>query len=285
MADPEVQCEPAIVNFTAQVSKPANTSVIKYNWWFGNGQSLLNSTTFAPQNIPYDTAKRTWYDVSLKVENVWGVGANEVCAIQKDSIGYIKILPQPKADFSSDPGYNTTVAFPKFNFKNEGTIRWSSPGKLEHLWNFGTGDADDTSTKTNAVFSYPADTNKYRVHLSSIYTYTYKLIDQICIDTIGKVREIDPDVTVFVPTAFSPERSGPRTNNVFKAIVNGEKTFHIDLYNRWGQMLWTTDDKNASWDGTFMGEDVQQDVYTWVIKVTAFDGEVYTYEGTVTLLR
>jgi gliding motility-associated-like protein len=123
------------------------------------------------------------------------------------------------------------------------------------------------------------------VHLSSIYTYTYKLIDQICIDTIGKVREIDPDVTVFVPTAFSPERSGPRTNNVFKAIVNGEKTFHIDLYNRWGQMLWTTDDKNASWDGTFMGEDVQQDVYTWVIKVTAFDGEVYTYEGTVTLLR
>ncbi len=285
MADPEVQCEPAIVNFSSIVTKPANTSNIKYNWWFGNGQSLLNSVNFQPQNIPYDTAKRDWYDVSLKVENIWGLGAGDVCAIQKDSIGYVKILPQPKADFSSDPGYNTTVAFPKFNFKNESIIRWSSPGKLEHLWYFGTGDADDTSTKTHAVFSYPADTNKYRVHLSSIYTYTYKQVDQVCIDTIGKVREIDPDVTVFVPTAFSPERSGPKTNNVFKPIVNGEKTFHVELYNRWGQMLWKTDDKNASWDGTYMGEDVQQDVYTWVIKVTAFDGEIYTYEGTVTLLR
>lgn len=285
MADPEVQCEPAIVNFEAQVSKPSNTSVLRYNWWFGNGQSILGSTNFMPQNIPYDTAKRNWYDVSLKVENVWGTGVDELCAIQKDSIGYIKILPQPKADFESDPGYSTTVAFPKFNFQNLSTIRWSSPGKLEHLWYFGTGDSDDTSTKTHAVFSYPADTNKYRVHLSSVYTYTYKQVDQVCMDTIGKVREIDPDVTVFVPTAFSPERSGPRTNNVFKPIVNGEKTFHVELYNRWGQMLWKTDDKNASWDGTYMGEDVQQDVYTWVIKVTAFDGEIYTYEGTVTLLR
>jgi len=67
--------------------------------------------------------------------------------------------------------------------------------------------------------------------------------------------------------------------------VNGEKTFHIELYNRWGELLWETDDKFLGWDGKYRGTDAQQDVYAWVIKVTAYDGEKYQYEGTVTLLR
>ncbi len=283
LADPKIQCEPAIVNFISVLNKPLASPNVKYYWYFGNGDSLTNTTTFNPQNILYDTAKRTWYDVKVRLENQYGSG---VCATTKDSIGYIKVLPQPKADFSSDPGYSTTVAFPKFKFQNLTQIRWNSPGSIDYLWYFGTGDVDDTSTLHHPVYNYPSDTNKYRVHLSSIYSYPNPISPlKQCFDTIGKVREIDPDVTVFVPTAFSPERSGPKANNVFKPIVNGEKTFHIDLFNRWGQLLWTTDDKNASWDGSYMGEDVQQDVYMWVIKVTAYDGKEYTYEGTVSLLR
>jgi gliding motility-associated-like protein len=122
---------------------------------------------------------------------------------------------------------------------------------------------------------------KYRVVLTSTISYG----GLTCTDSLGQVREIDPDVTVFVPTAFSPEGTGPKDNNVFKAVVNGEKSFHIQILNRWGEKLWETTDKNASWDGKSRGEDVQQDVYMWVIKVAAFDGEEYTYEGTVTLLR
>jgi gliding motility-associated-like protein len=156
---------------------------------------------------------------------------------------------------------------------------------MSYLWHFGTDDVDDTSTLYNPIHSYTADTNKYYVHLTSTYTYNYKGTDFTCWDTISQLRKIGPDVTVFVPTAFSPERTGPKTNNVFRAVVNGEKTFHIELYNRWGEKLWETDDKYAGWDGTYKAEDAQQDVYAWFIKVTAYDGEEYTYEGTVTLLR
>ena len=285
MADPEIQCEPAIVNFTAMVNKPFASPNLRYTWWFGNGDTIRKSTTFNPQNIKYDTAKRTWYDVSLIVDNQWGVNDTQVCRIQKDSIGYIKVLPQPKAGYSSDPGFFTTVAFPKFKFFNETKVRWTSPGAMSYLWHFGTDDVDDTSTMYNPIHSYTADTNKYYVHLTSTYTYNYKGTDYICWDTISQLRKIGPDVTVFVPTAFSPERTGPKTNNIFRAVVNGEKTFHIELYNRWGEKLWETDDKYAGWDGTYKGEDAQQDVYAWFIKVTAYDGEEYTYEGTVTLLR
>ncbi|MFM6983204.1 MAG: gliding motility-associated C-terminal domain-containing protein, partial [Chitinophagaceae bacterium] len=79
--------------------------------------------------------------------------------------------------------------------------------------------------------------------------------------------------------------TGPKTNNVFRAVVNGEKTFHIELYNRWGEKLWETDDKYAGWDGTYKGEVSHQNVYVWKISVTAYDGKAYQYEGTVTLFR
>ena len=286
MGDPEVQCEPAIVNFTAMVAKPAGSPNLRYNWWYGNGDSLMQSTTFNPPNIKYDTAKRTWYDVTLIVDNQWGVGPAQACSIRKDSIGYIKVLPQPKVGFSSDPGFFTTVAFPKFKFFDETKVRWQRPDvKMDYEWNFGSGDVDDTSTKMNPIHSYTADTMKYYVHLTSTIRYQYKNQEYICWDSISQLRKIGPDVTVFVPTAFSPEKTGPGANNVFKAVVNGEKTFHIELFNRWGEMLWKTDDKNASWDGFYRGIEAQQDVYMWVIKVTAYDGEEYQYEGTVTLLR
>lgn len=282
IADPEIQCEPALVNFEALVSKPYASPNLRYGWDFGNG---ANSNSKSPKLVPYDTAKRDWYDVSLTVTNLWDPIGNRSCATTKDSLDFIRILPQPKAGFSSDPGYSTTVAFPKFNFANETTIRWSNPGLLSHLWHFGTIDPDDTSSQIHPIFAYPADTNTYRVLLSTTYSYQYKALEYECVDTISQPRKIDPDVTVFVPTAFSPENTGPNANNRFKAVVNGEKSFHIEIFNRWGQLLWESDDKNASWDGTFMGENVQQDVYAWHIKVTGFDGEAYKYEGTVTLMR
>ncbi|MDP2176870.1 MAG: gliding motility-associated C-terminal domain-containing protein, partial [Bacteroidota bacterium] len=63
------------------------------------------------------------------------------------------------------------------------------------------------------------------------------------------------------------------------------KTYYVMLFNRWGEILWESTDKFAGWDGTYRGEDAQQDVYIWHVKVTAYDGEEYQYEGTVTLLR
>ncbi|MCC6818760.1 MAG: gliding motility-associated C-terminal domain-containing protein, partial [Bacteroidia bacterium] len=285
LADPEIQCEPALVNFEALVSKPFASSNLRYTWWFGQGDTILKSTTFNPKNVKYDTAKRTWYDVTLIVDNQWGSGPDQACSIRKDSIGYVKILPQPKVGYSSDPGFFTTVAFPKFKFFNETKVRWTSPGEMSYLWHFGSDDPEDTSTQYNPIHSYTADTNQYYVHLTATYTYFYKGEEYTCWDTISQLRKIGPDVTVFVPTAFSPEGTGPKANNGFRAIVNGEKTFHIELYNRWGERLWETDDKFESWDGKYKGEDAQQDVYAWFIKVTAYDGEEYTYEGTVTLLR
>ncbi|HEY1045624.1 MAG TPA: hypothetical protein VGF79_04240, partial [Bacteroidia bacterium] len=229
-----LQCEPAKVTFTALVSKPAGSSNLRYSWWYGNGDSIIRSTSAVQPNIPYDTANRNWYDVKLRVENVWGAGATETCPSEKFVADYVKVIPQPKAGFSSDPGFFTTVAFPKFKFFNETKYRWINPASMKYTWHFGTDDEDDTSTQVNPIHTYSNDTMKYWVHLTSEISYG----GLTCWDTFGQLRKIGPDVTVFVPTAFSPEGTGPGTNNVFRPVVNGEKTYHIELFNRWGEILW-----------------------------------------------
>ncbi len=283
-----VKCEAADIDFSSTVYKPAGSPNLRYTWYYGNGDTLRKSTIGNPQKR-YDTAQRGWYDVTLIVHNQWGANDDQACSIQKDSVDYVRVLPQPKAAFSSDPGFFTTVAFPKFKFKNETQYRWGAEN-MSYLWSFDLNDIEDTSTQINPIKTYPADTTVYWVNLMARYTYPASgditiSEDVVCEDSIGAFRKIGPDVTVFVPTAFSPERTGPKINNVFRPIVNGEKSYSIILFNRWGEILWESKDKFESWDGKYKDEDAQQDVYIWHIKVTAYDGEEYKYEGTVTLLR
>jgi gliding motility-associated-like protein len=271
IGNPLIQCEPGEVDFTSIVRKPLSN--IKYEWIFGNNST---STIANPINIKYDTANRNWYDVNLIVTNDWGGGVCQSILTKDD---YIKILPVPDAQFINEPNF-TTVAFPKFKFINQTQIRWGLDS-VKYLWSFNFPDTEDTSTQINPIKNYKADTSRYWVNLISSFTYE----DVTCLDSTSNILTIGPDVIVFAPTAFSPERTGPDRNNKFYITVSGEKTFEAMVFNRWGEILWKTKDKNEGWDGTYKREDSQQDVYVWRVKVSAYDGKIYYYEGTVTLLR
>ena len=273
IGSPLIQCEPGLVDFSSIIRKPKFNTL--YRWDFGNGDTSNLSNPF---NIRYDTANRQWYDVVLTIRNQWGSSGACVTTLFKDN--YIKILPQPKAAFLSEPNFFTTVAFPKFKFTNKTQIRWGLDS-VKYLWNFNNKDLDDTSTQINPIKIYPVDTTVYLVNLISSFTYN----GVTCYDSVGALRKIGPDVIVFVPTVFSPEGTGPEANNKFRAVVSGEKTFHIEVFNRWGEILWKSDNKYEGWDGKYRGVNTQQDVYAWVVKVTAYDGKEYQYEGTITLVR
>jgi gliding motility-associated-like protein len=272
IGDPLIQCEPGVVNFTSVVRKPLSN--LKYNWDFGNGTT---STQSSPLNVKYDTANRNWYDVVLTITNDWGNGQ---CVTKLPKLDYVKILPQPIANFYTEPNNFTTVSFPKFKFVNQTKIRWGDDS-VKYLWNFDIKNPDDTSTKKSLLKIYSNDTATYITQLISSFTYQ----DVTCIDSIIKVVIIGPNIIIFIPTAFSPEKTGPNTNNVFNAVVDNEKTFHIEVLNRWGEILWKSDNKYETWNGTYRNQNCQQDVYVWVVKVTDYDGKEYRYEGTVTLLR
>jgi PKD repeat protein len=165
-----VMCEPAIVNFSSIVFKPSASANLRYSWYFGNGDSLVNSTNGNPKGIKYPVSKEGWYDVRLVVQNEWGTAPGEKCSVTLDSIDYVRVLPQPYADFYRDPNHNITLDNPEIRFYNKTTMPW---GQAKYLWSFNyTNDSDDTSTKKNPIHTYPADTGFYLINLYAEYRYS-----------------------------------------------------------------------------------------------------------------
>lgn len=91
------------------------------------------------------------------------------------------------------------------------------------------------------------------------------------------------DPLIYIPNAFSPNGDG--MNDFFVPFTGALKTYHIRIFNRWGEKLFESDNREVNWDGTFRGSKVEQGVYIYVINYTGFDDKAYDTKGTVTLLR
>ena len=105
-----------------------------------------------------------------------------------------------------------------------------------------------------------------------------------CIDSITLFIEIFKEYYVYVPNAFIPD--GDRLNEVFSASLVGVQEIEIEIFNRWGQLIFTSTDLNFEWDGTYRGHKVQTGTYVWKMKVLPegkIDKELYT--GHVSLLK
>jgi gliding motility-associated-like protein len=92
-----------------------------------------------------------------------------------------------------------------------------------------------------------------------------------------------PDFEVFVPNAFTP--NGDARNPVFMPVTRGVKNIVFEIFNRWGQRIFITNQLNSGWDGRHQGIDCKEDVYVWKIIATRFDGIEKVFTGDVILIR
>ena len=89
---------------------------------------------------------------------------------------------------------------------------------------------------------------------------------------------------MYMPTAFSPNRNG--INELFKPL--GSQYVHyysFEIYNRWGEMVFKTDNINDGWDGKYQNQECMEGVYLCKIYVIPFNGAKRALNETVTLLR
>lgn len=92
------------------------------------------------------------------------------------------------------------------------------------------------------------------------------------------------DVT-FIPNAFSP--NGDNNNDEFKVFTTaGIELLQLEIYDRWGQRLWSTSDYKRGWDGKVEGKEAPVSTYFYVFKyLCTRDGKSYIKKGDVTLIR
>lgn len=100
------------------------------------------------------------------------------------------------------------------------------------------------------------------------------------------VENTAEDDDVIIPSAFSPNGIGNLKNNTFSIIVN-EKVSFIDffIYNRWGELIFKSDNLYFSWDGTFKGQNCMSGIYTYQTIVIYDDGNKKIKTGNITLIR
>lgn len=91
------------------------------------------------------------------------------------------------------------------------------------------------------------------------------------------------DPLLWVPNAFTP--NGDNLNNTFKIVYGSIKLFQIDIYDRWGEHLFSTNDITQNWDGTFKGQPCPDGVYIYRLRYAGADNMSKVLTGNITLLR
>ena len=95
---------------------------------------------------------------------------------------------------------------------------------------------------------------------------------------------VEKPYALYAPNAFSPDSDG--INDFFKISGQGILDFQIEIYNRWGQMVYKSDDLSKGWNGTFKGENLPTGSYVYKIKtIKNGNGEELVKTGTVALVR
>lgn len=88
---------------------------------------------------------------------------------------------------------------------------------------------------------------------------------------------------LFVPNAFSPNGDG--TNDIFLIKGASIKSFKIEIFNRWGELIFESTDIENSWDGTYRGVPVPEGVYAYMLNFRGFDNRLQVRQGNITLIR
>lgn len=88
---------------------------------------------------------------------------------------------------------------------------------------------------------------------------------------------------VYVPNAYTA--NGDNLNDVWKAEHAFVKEFNLKIYNRWGQILFETNDKNKPFDLNLTNQLIGNDVYVYLIEYSGWNGEANTLKGNFTVLK
>lgn len=118
---------------------------------------------------------------------------------------------------------------------------------------------------------------------NTTYTCTITNINGCEKKCIYDIELKDPLKTLYVPNSFTPNNDN--LNDIFFPVIPYYKNATMQIFNRWGILIYNTNDIQNGWDGTFKNSKLPNDVYTYKIDVEFLDNTTKTQTGNVTLIR
>ncbi|MDP2176869.1 MAG: gliding motility-associated C-terminal domain-containing protein [Bacteroidota bacterium] len=249
------QCEPSLHTFNSSFKN------VEQQKWFVN-DSLIDDFDYA---FPSKILLRAG-DYSVKT-----IVRDGACFVTSFSSKFT-VLPTPKIKYYSNPNERLSIEMPRLFLKDQSYCKYGHEVK----WLI-----DDSLISKDREFSIMLD--------KPIGTFNLKLIATSlkgsCTDSIQKKYYISSIQQLFIPDAFSPDTKGPDDNNVFRVYGPPMKKFEIEIFNRFGEKVYISNNQNESWDGTYKRQICMPGVYFYKIVTKDSDGIDRDYSGTVTLIR
>lgn len=225
----------------------------KFNLWLMNQESFVDSG-----DLDSIWQKAGTYDLGLIVRS------GKSCADTFFSPNPITIHPQPNARIA----LSTRLVEENTSF----LVSNLTQGAVHHYWQFGNSLREEFNGQDTVISL--KDTG---------YQFVYQFAENEfgCLDTALDSIRIVEQFIVFIPNAFSP--NGDEHNPLFYPSVHGVRSYHLIIYNRWGERILDCD--NCSWDGYYKSRLVEQDVYFYVLRFEGEMNQVSTRKGSITVLR
>ncbi len=222
------------------------------------------------EEVTHTFTKAGLYNVVLTIE---GDGGTD----QTNNI--IEVYPLPEVSFDIAP---KTVMLPDEKIQTfNSTVAKEG---YQWLWNFGDGGYS-SSKEPDHLYT---ELGLYDISLT-VWT------EHMCVDSLilEQIVSVEGAGVMEFPNAFVPSLSGPSngsysinspTTSVFHPYHDGVVDYRLEIYTRWGELIFVSDDVNIGWDGYIKGTLAKQDVYVWRVKGTYTNGNPFVKAGDVTLL-
>jgi gliding motility-associated-like protein len=163
-----------------------------------------------------------------------------------------------------------------------------------------TASVDTTICKGESVQLYASGANSYQWSPSvgldnpdiadpiatpdATTLYTVTGMDSNCIIGDSVLVTVDLcDFGIAVPSAFTPNGDG--VNDILFAKGKNIRSIQFEIYNRWGNKVFESDNINNGWDGTYKGREQPVETYAYFIRAISIDGRQIKKKGSITLIR
>lgn len=259
---PSSGCIPLIVDFTPAITPATNS----YEWNFGDPASGGQNTSNIESPI-HVFSSAGQYDISLNIMSVHG------CPGSATFPAMITAYDVPVAAFAADSTtLNLMNPIVTFNDMSTGALNW--------YWDFGEPSSySNYSNSTNPSHTY-GSTGEYIV---------WMVVDNgYCTDSAYTFISVIQDIAFYMPNAFSPYNEDG-LNDIFApsgiGAGMGENTFTMRIYDRWGKLVFESNDFLTGWDGKYNGDFVHPGVYSYFVEVQYADKLWRKFWGRVTLVK
>jgi gliding motility-associated-like protein len=246
---------PCVINPSQFIDSTTTAYGVVDSWKWDFGDGATTSDTSSNQNPVYSFLSGGEKTIRLIVTNSKGC----VDTISKK----YTIIQEVSA------GRDTTVVVNQ-------QLQFNATGGSIYNWSPATGLSDPTIANPVGVYDGSFDNIRYKVVVST---------EEGCTDSAYitvKIFKTAPQV--FVPTGFTPNNDSK--NDVVRPIAAGiTKIEYFRIFNRWGQLVFSTTTDGAGWDGKINGKEQATGVYAWVVKAVDYTGKEFFAKGTTTLIR